>query len=117
LVEPVETIEPIEADPSPLRYLFVWLALVGLTFLTWRLVYLDTGVAGFYFGLAIAATKATLVALFFMHLWDQRGITRLVFVMALALLGLLLGLIVADAATRFPLAIERGPVLTVPRRR
>ncbi len=108
--------EHAHAEPSPWRYLFVWLSLVALTFLTWRLVYVDQGAAGFYLGFAIAVVKATLVALFFMHLWDQRGINRLVFVVALCFLGILMGLIIADAGTRFPLAIARGPHLVVPKR-
>jgi cytochrome c oxidase subunit IV len=108
--------EHAPAEPSPLRYLLVWLTLVVLTFVTWRLVYFDRGATGFFLGFGIAVAKATLVALFFMHLWDQRGINRLVFVVALCFLGILIGLVVADAGTRFPLAILRGPVLAVPQR-
>ncbi|MHB8417935.1 MAG: cytochrome C oxidase subunit IV family protein [Myxococcales bacterium] len=104
------------AGPSALRYVAVWLTLVGLTFLTFGLVYVDRGLVGFLAGLAIAVGKASLVAMFFMHLWDQRGINRLVFVVALAFLGLLIGLVVADAGTRFPPAVAHGPSLQVPRR-
>jgi cytochrome c oxidase subunit IV len=109
-------IAPAHAEPSPWRYFAVWLILLALTTATWLLVYVDRGAAGFCIGLGIAFVKATLVALFFMHLWDQRGINRLVFVVALCFLGILIGLVVADAATRFPLALVRGPALPVPSR-
>ncbi len=66
--------------------------------------------------MAIALTKATLVALFFMHLWDQRATQRLVFLVALAFLVILGGLTLADGVARFPPSIERGPPLPVPRR-
>ena len=57
----------------------------------------------------IATVKGALVALFFMHLWDQRGANRLVFVTSLVFVALLIGLIVViDYATRFPLANPPG---------
>ncbi|MHB1844203.1 MAG: cytochrome C oxidase subunit IV family protein [Deltaproteobacteria bacterium] len=105
-----------EHHASPTRYLVVWLLLLGFTVLTWRLTYADLGTTGLIFGMAIAATKATLVALFFMHLWDQSGINRLVFVIALTFIGILIGLVVADVSTRFYPAVAHGPVLHVPRR-
>ena len=102
--------------PSAARYVAVWLVLVALTLATWLLTYVDRGAVGFFVGLGIALAKATLVALFFMHLWDQRGINRLVFLIALTFLAILIALTLADGATRFPLAIERGPTLPVPPR-
>jgi cytochrome c oxidase subunit 4 len=58
--------------------------------------------------LLIALTKGGLVALFFMHLWDQRGVNRLVFATTLVFVALLIGLIILDNATRFPLANPPG---------
>ena len=52
--------------------------------------------------------KGSLVALFFMHLYDQQGANRLVFVTSLVFVSLLIGLTVLDNATRFPLANPPG---------
>jgi cytochrome c oxidase subunit 4 len=91
------------------RYAAVWVALVLLTFLTWGLSRLHLGGGwGVVTVLAIATAKGTLVALFFMHLWDQRGANRLVFVTALVFVALLIGLTVLDNATRFQLANPPG---------
>jgi cytochrome c oxidase subunit 4 len=108
------TIEPRAGHEAPHpshlgRYAAVLAALVGFTFLTYWL-------SRFHFGggwavvvaLSIAATKGALVALFFMHLWDQRGANRLVFLTSLVFVALLVGLTVADNATRFPLANPPG---------
>jgi caa(3)-type oxidase subunit IV len=43
---------------------------------------MDLGQANIFIALAIAITKATLVVLFFMHLWDMGGVNRLVFVVS-----------------------------------
>jgi len=87
------------------RYLRVWLALMVLTALTWGLSRLHIpGGAGVAVALAIASVKGGLVALFFMHLYDQRGANRLVFLTSLVFVALLIGLTLLDNATRFPLA-------------
>ncbi len=90
---------------SPIRYLVCWLALALLTGLTFGLAHLDLGDWALPLALLIAVTKATVVALFFMHLWDQRGASRLVLVTAALFVTLLAGLVVADVLTRFPLAL------------
>src|SRR6266511_996930 len=60
------------------RYAVVWGALLAFTFLTYGLSRLHIpGGWGVVVALTIAAAKGTLVALFFMHLWDQSGPTRL----------------------------------------
>lgn len=99
-----------EATPSGRRhgagrYLVVWVGLLALTVLTylarraevpepWHLVV----------ALAIATTKASLVALFFMHLWEHAGAARLTMLTAVAFAALLIGLVLLDSATRFPYA-------------
>ena len=71
------------------RYLMVWAALMVLTATTWGLstVHIPGG-AGVAVALGIAGLKASLVALFFMHLYDQRGPNRLVFVTSLVFVTL-----------------------------
>lgn len=87
------------------RYLVVWSALMALTALTWGLSTIHIpGFAGVAVALAIASVKGTLVALFFMHLWDQPGPNRLVLITSLVFVALLVTLPLLDNATRFPLA-------------
>jgi cytochrome c oxidase subunit 4 len=54
--------------------------------------------------LVIATVKASLVVLFFMHMWEHGGASRLVLATTLVFAGLLIGLVLLDNSTRFPLA-------------
>jgi cytochrome c oxidase subunit IV len=94
------------SDSHAGRYVAVWAALMVLTALTWmlaRFVHIPGG-WGVSVALIIATVKGTLVALFFMHLYDQQGANRLVFVTAIVFVALLATLTILDNATRFPLA-------------
>jgi cytochrome c oxidase subunit 4 len=91
------------------RYAIVWGALLALTLLTYGLSRFHIpGGWGVVVALGIATTKGALVALFFMHLWDQRGANRLVFLTSLVFVALLIGLTLSDNATRFKLANPPG---------
>ena len=91
------------------RYAIVWVALLFFTLLTYGLSRLHIpGGWGVVVALTIACAKGALVALFFMHLWDQRGANRLVFLTSLVFVALLIGLTLSDNATRFPLANPPG---------
>ena len=99
----------IEHHSHLARYAIVWIALLVLTIGT----YLASRVhlpGGWHItvALVIASAKGALVALFFMHLYDQQGANRLVFVTSLVFVALLIGLTVLDNATRFPLANPPG---------
>jgi cytochrome c oxidase subunit 4 len=97
------------------RYLIVWGALAVLTVVTYAVARLHLpGAWAVTVALVIAGIKGTLVALFFMHLWDQRGANRLVFVTSLVFVALLIGLVIADSATRFPLANPPGTLGALP---
>src|SRR5215208_659176 len=97
------------------RYLLVWAVLLVLTITTWALSRLHIpGGWGVVVALGIASAKGALVALFFMHLWDQRGANRLVFVTSLVFVALLIGLVLLDNATRFPLANPPGSAGALP---
>jgi cytochrome c oxidase subunit IV len=89
---------------SPRSYLLVWIALLALTAATFLLSRYEAGRWSVAVALAIAATKSTLVVLFFMHLAEQKGSARLVFVTSLLFVALLIGFVIADVATRFSLA-------------
>jgi cytochrome c oxidase subunit IV len=91
--------------PGPGRYLAVWLALLVFTAITVGLGRMHlAGGWGLVVALAIAVVKSALVVLFFMHLWDHGGANRLVLATTLVFVALLMGLVLTDSATRFPLA-------------
>lgn len=82
-------------------YFAVFFALLVGTGLTVFAAILDLGPFNAPVALAIATVKATLVVLFFMHVWDaSEKLTKLVVIGALFFLFLLLGLTMADYATR-----------------
>jgi cytochrome c oxidase subunit 4 len=82
-------------------YLAVFFALLAGTGLTVFAATLDLGKYNAAVALTIASIKATLVALFFMHVWHaSEKLTKLVVIAALFFLLLLLGLTMSDYATR-----------------
>jgi len=90
------------ATSSPLKmYFAVFFALLVGTGLTVYAATLDLGRYNAAVALGIATIKATLVALFFMHVWHaSEKLTKLVVIAALFFLLLLLGLTMSDYATR-----------------
>jgi cytochrome c oxidase subunit 4 len=87
---------------SPLKgYVAVWIALLVGTGLTVYAATLDLAPYNAAVALGIATIKATMVALFFMHVWHaSEKLTKLVVIAALFFLLLLLGLTMTDYATR-----------------
>jgi cytochrome c oxidase subunit 4 len=101
--------ERIEHHSHAGRYTAVWIALLVFTIGTWLVAKIQIpGGWSVTVALAIAIVKGALVALFFMHLWDQRGANRLVFVTCLVFVALLIGFVVIDYTTRWPLANPPG---------
>ena len=89
-----------KSSPLP-TYFAVFIALLAGTGLTVFAATLDLGAFNAPVALAIATIKATLVALFFMHVWHaSERLTKLVVISALFFLLLLLGLTMTDYATR-----------------
>jgi len=89
-----------KSSPLP-TYFAVFIALLAGTGLTVFAATLDLGAFNAPVALAIATVKATLVALFFMHVWHaSERLTKLVVISALFFLLLLLGLTMTDYATR-----------------
>jgi cytochrome c oxidase subunit 4 len=90
---------------GPVHYVLVWAALMVLTGVTLAVWKTDLSHSGrVVVALTIATVKAALVAVFFMHLWEEQGIARLVLVVSAVFVALLIGLVMADNATRFPFA-------------
>src|SRR5271165_4502024 len=89
-----------KSSPLPL-YFAVFIALLIGTGLTVFAATLDLGPFNAPVALGIATIKATLVALFFMHVWHaSEKLTKLVVIAAIFFLILLLGLTMSDYATR-----------------
>jgi cytochrome c oxidase subunit 4 len=84
-----------------LKYVWVFIALVLLTALTFGLTYVPLGPWGVPSALLIAAAKTALIALFFMHLVEQRTTNWVSFVIALLMVAILIALAVLDVGTRF----------------
>jgi cytochrome c oxidase subunit IV len=91
-----------ESAKSPLKgYFAVWIALLIGTGLTVFAARLDLGQFNAAVALGIATVKATLVVLFFMHVWHaSERLTKLVVIAAIFFLLLLLGLTMSDYASR-----------------
>jgi cytochrome c oxidase subunit 4 len=79
----------------------IWLTLLVFTGITVGAAFIDLGPFNIIVALTIATIKATLVVLFFMHVkYTHEKLTPLVIVSAIFFLFLLLGLSMADYATR-----------------
>lgn len=85
---------------TPRTYLAVFAALAVFTVVTTGVAYLDLGLFNPVVALTIAVVKATLVVLFFMHVW-YRGKLTWVFIGAGVLwLAFLIAFTLSDAVTR-----------------
>jgi cytochrome c oxidase subunit 4 len=99
---------------GPGRYVVIWLLLLAFTVTTVVTGRMNLHGANLPLAIFIATVKATLVVLFFMHLWDSEGINRVVFGVSLLFVVVLLLGVFADLLTRAPAALPSGapaPVL------
>ena len=94
--------------PGLSRYFGVYFALLVFTVLTVTLAKVDLGASNLAIALLIAFTKAILVALFFMHLWDHGGANRMVFFVSVLFLFVLMLGTYADLKTRLSLTVPHG---------
>jgi cytochrome c oxidase subunit 4 len=85
----------------PLRvYLLVFASLLVLTATTVAAAFVDLGTLNNVVAMGIAALKATLVVLFFMHVRYSTRLTGLVIGSGLFALAIMIGLTLIDYATR-----------------
>jgi cytochrome c oxidase subunit 4 len=89
-------------------YMVIWGALLVGTLLTVVTGRMDLGSAGLAVALAIATTKAMLVVMYFMHMNEARGFTRLVMGITVLFIGVLLAYVLGDFAGRFRPANSMG---------
>ncbi len=80
----------------------VFAALVTLTVLTVAAAKVDLGNFNLYIALAIAATKASLVIMFFMHLLWDRPFNSMIFVGCLLFVTLFIGITLTDSKANAP---------------
>lgn len=85
---------------SARTYGLVWLVLMALGALSFGLSYLPLGDLQTPVALAIAAVKAVLVILFFMHVLEQKGTMWMYLVLAVLLLSTLVALMALDIDSR-----------------
>jgi cytochrome c oxidase subunit IV len=86
---------------SATMYWGIWLLLICLTFVTAWVANIDLGRLNTVVALVIATSKAIVVVLFFMHVkYTGEKLTKVVIFSALFFLLILLGLSMADYATR-----------------
>lgn len=83
-------------------YLAILIALLFLTVVTVGASYFDFGSANLVIAVFIASIKASLVALFFMHLKDDKPINGILLVSCFMFLGLLLTFCLLDVDNRNP---------------
>ena len=81
-------------------YFLVFAALIFFTALTTGVAFVNLGKWNTVVALAIAVCKASLVALFFMHLRWSHGLTRIVLLAAFVWFAILVSLTLADEFTR-----------------
>ena len=87
---------------SPLPYLFTLIALLILTGVTVGASYVNFGssTVNVIVAMLIATMKASLVALVFMHLRNDKPLNSIIFVSSLIFLGIFLGFCMIDVDSR-----------------
>jgi cytochrome c oxidase subunit 4 len=87
----------------PLRILFaIWIALLILTAATVAVADVDLGPANLWVAVGIATVKASLVALFFMHLKYDHPFHAIILIAALLFVTLFIGIAMMDSGQYQP---------------
>ncbi|MDO8644860.1 MAG: cytochrome C oxidase subunit IV family protein [bacterium] len=81
-------------------YFLIWAMLIFLTGVTVAVSYFDFGIFNIYIAMLIATVKASLVALFFMHLIEDSRLNQVVFISSLVFLFLFVLFTVTDTRSR-----------------
>jgi cytochrome c oxidase subunit 4 len=89
-------------------YFLVFAALMVLTAITVVVAFQDFGAWNDIVALTIAVVKASLVVLFFMHIYYSGRLSKLVVVSGLLWLFILIGLTMSDYLSRGLVAIASG---------
>ena len=90
----------MEKVVAPKIYFRTCIALLTLLAVTWSIAYVDLGPFNLIFALAVAITKAIVIALFFMHIKGSRSILHLAAIAGVMWLMILIALTLGDYFTR-----------------
>jgi cytochrome c oxidase subunit IV len=90
---------------NPLFLFGVLTALLVLTFITVAITWVDLGKLNLWAAMIIAVIKASLVVLFFMHLYWDKPVVGIVFIFSLLLAALFVGLSLIDTTEWLPAQI------------
>jgi cytochrome c oxidase subunit 4 len=90
----------ISAHVTTPKLVVSWLALLGLTFLSFGISRVGLGEAELFIALGISFVKTFVVLFIFMHLVEQRFANRLIVILTFLFIALLVTLTVADPLTR-----------------
>ncbi len=102
--------QPLVGHLVPLSTLsWTAIALLFLTVVTIAVRYVDIGDFNVVVALGIAGVKATLVALFFMHLRWDKPFNQIVFVVCISFVVLLIALTVMDTGQYGPTLYDGNP--------
>jgi cytochrome c oxidase subunit 4 len=85
---------------GPRTYVTIYVALLFFTYLTWQVAYYDLGRLNAVVALTIAAIKASLVVVFFMHARYSSRLTWVAIAAGVFWLAILLALTFGDYLTR-----------------
>jgi len=96
-------------------YVTIFVSLLILTYITVRASYFNFGEWNIIIAMAIASTKASLVALFFMHLKYDERFNGVIFVSAFVFLSLFFIFTLSDTSRRGEVdPLEKGTILVLP---
>lgn len=88
--------------PGPRTFFIVWVALMVLTFITVYIAQFHFGDLNIVIAMLVASAKATLVALYFMHLKYEDKLTWVYALYPIFLLFLLIASTIIETFTRIP---------------
>src|SRR5262249_25362538 len=88
------------AAVSRKTYALTFAALVGLTLLTTGLGFLDLGAFNTIIAVLLAAAKASLIAMFFMHALHESRTVRVIMASGVIWVAILISLTIVDYLTR-----------------
>ncbi|MFB3785438.1 MAG: cytochrome C oxidase subunit IV family protein [bacterium] len=80
----------------------VWITLMILTYLTVSATYIDLGGMNLMLAMAIATLKASLVVLFFMHMYWDKPFHAIIFITALLFVALFVVMLLIDTTEYYP---------------
>jgi cytochrome c oxidase subunit IV len=90
----------MEKVVEPKVYVWTCIALLALLASTWMIAYVDLGPFNLIVALAVAITKAIVIALFFMHIKGSSRLLHLAAIAGVIWLLFLISLTLGDYSTR-----------------